>query len=332
MTLPADLSRWVGSVAQLAGIELYEALDGPERGVRKARVRSGAGLEFTVNIDRGFDIGEASLHGINVTWRSSAGAAHPYAHQHDAVGWLKRFPGGLVTTCGLDNVGPVSSGRPLHGTHSERPARLLCCQTLEQEGAWLLTLCGEVTSYQLFGPHIVLTRRICCELGRNRLWLYDTITNRGFTPTPILLLYHCNFGYPLLSEASRLELESSVIPRDDAAAKGLARWNAFHPPQAGYAEQVFLHDATPGADGQVTLTLANPERQLAVTLSYDKATLPCLSQWKQLGEGAYVLGLEPGTCYPLGFEAEQAAGRVVMLAPQAQQHFRLTFDFQGGHP
>jgi hypothetical protein len=330
VTLPADFRRWTGDVAQLAGIELYEAFDGPERGVRKARVRTGAGLEFTVNIDRGFDIGEASLHGINLTWRSGAGAVCPYAHQGKDDGWLRRFPGGLLTTCGLDNVGPISDNRPFHGSHSESPARLLGSQTVAQKDGWLLELWGAVTSYKLFGMHLVLRRHIACKVGTNRLNVTDTVVNKGFSPTPVMLLYHCNFGFPLLDEATTLELNSVVTPRDSVAVKGLDTWNTFHPPQADYQEQVFFHDIT-AENGQVALQLANPRRRLAVTLSYDKGELPYFSLWKQLGEGAYVLGLEPATCYPLGYAAEEAAGRVMTLPPQTSKTFHLTFDFQGGN-
>jgi hypothetical protein len=331
VTFPADFSRWTGDLAQLAGIELYEAFDGPERGVRKARVRSGAGLDFTVNIDRGFDIGEASLYGVNLSWRSGAGAVHPYAHQGEDDGWLRRFPGGLLTTCGLENVGPVSDNRPFHGSHSQSPARLLSSQTVAQKDGWLLELCGEVTSYKLFGTHLVLRRRITCKVGTNQLIVADTVINKGFSPAPVMLLYHCNFGYPLLDEATTLEFDSTITPRDPVAAKGLDTWNTFHSPQADYQEQVFFHDIK-SENEHVALHLANPRRRLAVTLSYDKKELPYLSLWKQLGEGAYVLGLEPATCYPLGYTAEEAAGRVTALAPQASRAFHLTFDFLGGNP
>ena len=46
-----------------------------------------------------------------------------------------------------------------------------------------------------------------------------------------------------------------------------------------------------------------------------KETLPYLSQWKMIGEGEYVLGIEPGNCLPEGRPIEREAGRLVTLKP-----------------
>ena len=38
-------------------------------------------------------------------------------------------------------------------------------------------------------------------------------------------------------------------------------------------------------------------------------------QWKQIGQGAYVAGLEPATNWTIGRAAERAAGRLKFLEP-----------------
>jgi galactose mutarotase-like enzyme len=326
--LPAkDLLRRVGDMHQLAGIDLVEALEGPERGVRKARVRTGGGLEFSVNIDRGFDIGEARLNGLNMTWRSPVGSVHPYAHQGDAKGWLRRFPGGLLTTCGLDNAGPASGGRPMHGRFSQTPAKLLSARASWQGERFVLELSGEVQDYRLFGDHLVLIRRITTEYGARTLRLADRIENRGYRRSPLMLLYHCNFGYPLLDEGAELHLKSRVTPRDEAAAQGLKTYKQVHAPAPDYAEQVFIHEVEAGTDGHVLVGLVNRKLPVTAYLRYDKRQLPHFMQWRQLGEGAYVLGLEPCTCGPLGFEGEAEAGRVIWLEPGETHEISLEFGF-----
>lgn len=323
----AELRRRLGSMHQLAGIDIVSAEDGLERGVRKAFVRTGTGLEYTVHIDRGFDIGEVKLNGINMTWRSPVGAVQPNLHQDDAQGWLRRFPGGLLTTCGLDNVGPASQGRPMHGRYSQIPAQLLS-QRAELEGnRYILELTGQVQQYRLFGEHFVLTRTIRSEYGRNAIHVKDTIANQAFEKVPLMLLYHCNFGYPLLDESTNIHLESDVMPRDEVARQGLLNHKQIHAPTTGYEEQVFFHDPKADDNGVITVGLSNPALSIGVYLHYLKAQLPHLTQWKQLGEGTYVLGIEPGTCQVLGFEEENKAGRVLWLESGEARSFHLLFEF-----
>ena len=317
----------VGDIRQLAGIDLVEAIDGPGRGVREARVRTGGGLDFVVHIDRGFDLGPATLHGTNLTWHSPMGLVHPHAFQDSAHGWARRFPGGLLTTCGLDNVGPPSGGRPAHGRWSSTPARLVAAETLWRDGRYVLELVGEVRGAELFGDDLVLTRTIRTEYGATALTVHDQIENRGHRKGPLLLVYHCNFGYPLLDEGDTLSVRSRVTPRDAEAARGIARRHTISAPQAGYREQVFHHDVEIDERGLATVGLVNPRRGLAAYLRYEKASLPHLTEWRQLGEGEYVLGLEPGTCFVLGFEEEDRLGRVRQLEPGEAVHTELEIGF-----
>jgi hypothetical protein len=317
----------VGDLRQLAGVDLVESIDGPERGVRQALVRSGAGLEFAVNIDRGFDLGDARLNGVPLAWRSPAGAVHPHAFQDDAKGWLRRFPGGLLTTCGLDNAGPASGGRPFHGRASQAPARLLANRTLWEGERCRIELVGEAQDYRLFGDYLVLTRTIGVECGTNRIRLKDVIENRGERRSPMMLYYHCNFGYPLLDESARLLIASRVSGLGAEAERDLDSHALMHGPVRGLAEQVFRHDVDAGEDGLAQVHLVNPRLPAAVTLRYDKTRLPHFLQWKNLAEGAYVLGLEPCNCGPFGFERENEEGRVVWLEPGEGRTLELELSF-----
>jgi hypothetical protein len=305
----------IGDMRQVAGIDLVEAIDGPERGVRTARVRTGGGLEFVVHIDRGFDIGPASLDGVNLTWCSPIGAAHPHSHQDGPEGWARRFPGGLLTTCGPDNVGPASSGHPLHGTHSATPARLITTRATWDGDRYLIELVGEVQNARLFGSNLVLRRSIATEYASSRITVRDVIENRGAREAPLMLLYHCNFGHPLVDEGAILVVDSDVTPRDADAEAGLSTCRSFGLPSVDYKEQVFHHDVRTESSGTAEAALVNRRLELAVCLRYDKAALPHLTEWKQLGEREYVVGIEPGTCFVLGREKEERCERVIHLGP-----------------
>jgi hypothetical protein len=100
---PELLAR-LGRLEQVAGVQLLECADGAERGVRILQFRSGSGFDFEVLVDRGFDIGAASNAGRPLAWRSPVGLTGPGLHDWRGLEWFRHFPGGLVSTCGLDHT------------------------------------------------------------------------------------------------------------------------------------------------------------------------------------------------------------------------------------
>ncbi len=109
--------------------------------------------------------------------------------------------------------------------------------------------------------------------------------------------------------------QKTVRARDETAQAGIARHLVMDAPQAGYAEQVFFHEINPDANGFATAAVVNDELKLAGYVSYRQKELPNLVQWKQMGVGAYVLGVEPANCAVLGRQAERERGTLQMLAP-----------------
>jgi hypothetical protein len=68
-------------------------------------VRTGAGLCFTVLPGRCLDIAWADYKSIGLTHITKAGVVAPQYYEKDKLGWLRTFFAGLLTTCGLFNVG-----------------------------------------------------------------------------------------------------------------------------------------------------------------------------------------------------------------------------------
>ncbi len=81
-----ELLARVGRLDQVAGVPLVEAGDGVERGVRLLRFRAGSGFGFDVFVDRGFDIGRASLGGQPLAWWSPVGLIGPGMHDSAGIG------------------------------------------------------------------------------------------------------------------------------------------------------------------------------------------------------------------------------------------------------
>jgi len=86
-----DAERITGNLSQLCDIKLSTLMQGREKGVKVAEVRTGSGLDFTVIIDRCMDIGRASYRGTNLSWLSQTGYVHPSYYEPEGGGWLTGF-------------------------------------------------------------------------------------------------------------------------------------------------------------------------------------------------------------------------------------------------
>ncbi len=310
----------VGHISQVGGLKLYTLSDGRAAGVRAADFRTAAGLDFTVLLDRGMDISEARYKGMSLCWRSPAGDAAPSFYDARGAEWLWTFFGGLLTTCGLTQIGPPNADGDeelgLHGRVSTAPAEKVSF-TEEWRGDHLaLEVSGVVREARLFGPCLEMRRTIRARGDGAGLELRDRIVNAGARPTPFMLLYHINAGFPLLDDGVEVLLPTTrVEPRDAEAEDGKERFAEIHGPVSGYKEKVYFHTMQADADGWVTCALINRRLNggLGLRLRYRLAELPVLTQWKMLGDREYVLGIEPGNGPVIGRSAARAAGSLVEL-------------------
>ena len=159
-----ELLRRVGSLDQVAGINPLVLDDGPARGVRALGVRTGSGFSFTVLPDRGMGVHAAEYRGIPLTWLSHTGVVAPSHYEPEGEGWLRSFGGGLIVTCGLQNVGPpgedprTGEKLGLHGRISNIPAWRVSSQARWDEEGCVLEATGEVREGRVFGANLALRR------------------------------------------------------------------------------------------------------------------------------------------------------------------------------
>jgi hypothetical protein len=327
-----DLLRLVGDMSQIAGINPVELINGNERGVRALEIKTGSGLEFFIMQDRALDIFEAKFNGCSLCWHAPAGPVAPAFYDPYDIGWLWSFPGGLLHTCGLSNVGVPNEDNDeelgLHGRVSHIPAKNVSFGSEWEDDEYILWVTGEVREVRLSGTNLLLRRSIHARLGQSRIWIKDVIENQGYKEAPLMLLYHCNMGFPVLDEGAELfAVVDDMQPRDEAAAHGAEVFDHFEAPQPGFAEQCFFIDHDADEKGVVNTALVNRRfnnnQGIGVYLSYPKAELPRYTQWKMVAEGTYVVGMEPGNCIPEGRASARQNGRLTTLLPGELATFHI---------
>ncbi len=321
------MNKYVGNELQIYGVEEMRLTGGKGDGMRILQVRNASGLEFCVSLDRCGDISRLLLKGTNMGYFAPCGYVSPKYYDNKGAGFLKSFTAGFFTTCGLNAVGTPCTDNgeelPLHGTISNTPCENYSHYIENDEIHIKLT----VRDASLFGDKYLLEREYICPVNKNEIRLCDTIKNIGSNDIPLEILYHCNMGYPLLSENTKVSVPSQeVLPRNDHAKEGIENCLVMEKPQKGYEEKCYYHKMT----GKTSVSITNPDIKKGLTISYDAEELPCFTEWKMMGEYEYVLGLEPGNCYPDGRDVMREKGMLKILKPDETIINHIKFEFTEG--
>ncbi len=315
---------------------------GLQDGVELIEVDNGAFSIFIVPT-RGMGIWKGIYRGIPLGWESPVrDLVHPAfidANDRGGLGWLKGFNEWIVR-CGLDSNGAPSTDGvidnngneaevflPLHGKIANIPARHVEVR-VDLSPPHRITVLGIVDETMMFGPALRLTAAISTEIGSNSFTISDRVTNLNRRPAELQLLYHCNYGAPLLEEGATLVAPfKTVSPRDPRAQEGIRAHNRFVDPESGFVEQVYFYELI-GKRGsrETAVLLKNREGNLGSSLHFSLKQMPCFTLWKNTAaaEDGYVTGLEPATNYPNSKRFEREKGRVVRLKGGETRQIDLT--------
>ena len=325
-----ELRKKCGDLNAICGIRDYVFNDGPARGVRAFDLDNGGGVRMTVLADRCLDIPYLSFRGYNVGVTGKVGLRSPYLFQEEGgLGFLRQFNAGLLTTGGLTYAGGADEdgGRVLglHGIIDNTPA--------DKVGAWadydgddkVLKVRGEVREADMFGPNLVLKRLITLDTERNELHIHDVVENQGYTTQPLMLLYHVNFGWPLVDEGARAYFSAGQIEaRTPFAEEGMDKYDLMEDAGMGREEQCYFHtDAEPK---QSFAMIHNEALGFAAIVHYDEKDLPLLCEWKCMRAGEYALGLEPTTCGVLSRKETREKGMLRTIEPGESRAFDVTIE------
>jgi len=333
-----ELLEKVGDISQIGGVRHMKLVGGLQDDVDIVEFRTGSGLNFTVVPGRALDISIAEFKGFPLAWRSAAGEVNAAHYEEPGLGWIRSFFGGLVTTCGLTNVGApsVDDGQELglHGRISSTPADNVCVDSEWDGDEYRMWVSGKMREFCLKAENIVLKRKVSAALGQRKLWIDDTVTNESPRRTPHMFLYHINAGFPVVDAGS--EFVAGILdtkPRDVDAQAGIERFHLCEPPTVGYNENCYYHDMAVDSNGYAYSAVINenlPGSPLGFYVKYKKNQLPNFTQWKMNGTQEYVVGMEPANCWVEGRATEREHGTLQFLEPGESREYNIEIGVLAG--
>jgi hypothetical protein len=307
---------------------------GVRHGVDHIELDNGA-LRLEILPTRGMNVWRGHYHGIRLGWDAPFhGPVHPSLvrpESRSGLGWLDGFDE-WICRCGLGWNGPPGDDRgqrlTLHGRIANQPAHFVGIR-VGLTPPYPIQIVGRLEEAAFFGQKLHLTTVLTTTPGSHRFTIQDVVENRSAQVAELQLLYHCNFGPPLLEAGSQVHVPAKLIaPRDARAAEFIAQHSTYADPSAGFAERVNYYQPLADVQGRSLALLHNAAGTQGCALRYGNKTLPWFIVWKNLdlpSEG-YVTGLEPSTNFPNFKAIEREQGRVVQLAPG--QHWEATVEFE----
>ncbi|REJ98648.1 MAG: DUF4432 family protein [Planctomycetota bacterium] len=292
---------------------------------------------------RGMSLLDVRAGDVRLGWDSPVKeVVHPQfinLESRGGLGWLEGFNEWMVR-CGLewaghpgldqfiDNTGAAAEMElTLHGKVGNIPASEVEV-LIDGEAPHRIRVRGVVHERTFFGPKLELVTEFSIVPGESAFRIEDRVLNRGATAQEMQLIYHTNYGAPLLEKGARLVTAASeVAPMNETAISGLDEYSVYAGPTPGYIEQVYLFKPLADAEGQCAVLLKNAAGDRGSSITWSIAELPYLTVWKNTSaeEDGYVTGLEPATGYPYHRSVERAWERLPVLEGGESRTFGLTF-------
>ena len=256
---------------------------GKQEGVDLVIVDNGK-LKLTLIPTRGMGIFSVTSGDVRLGWDSPVkeivDPRYVNLQTRGGLGWLDGFNEWLVR-CGLESNGHPGTDKfvnnvgeeatmdlTLHGKIANIPASEVEV-TIDAEPPHRIRVRGVVHERMFYGPKLELQTEISTEPGSSSFRVADVVTNHGAQEQEFELLYHTNYGKPLLDDGSTfLAPVSQVTPFNEHAAQEIAHYPEYAGPKLGFVEQVYCLKPIADKDGRTIIALENKARDRAVSLAF----------------------------------------------------------------
>lgn len=314
------LLKKLGNIDQLAGIRETKLLRGRGEDIQLAEFYNEAGLRFSVVPDRCMDIWDLSYKGVNFSFQSKNGLTSPQAFCPSDGEFSEQWPGGMLVTCGLDNVGGHAADGgvfPTHGRISHVPAKNFGTETYWEGSRYVLRATGEVHQTKMYSRHLSIRRSIETGINEKVIRIHDIVTNFEAEDEPYMLLYHFNFGYPLLQADSCVRTsKSDITPMNGMSTDPFHMMN----PVDGRGEELFFNT---NLGDRACGVIYNEALELGAYVAFDTKNLPNFLEWKNMKSHDYVLAIEPSNTCGLNRDDARKEGKIAVLPAYSSVENRL---------
>ena len=218
--IPHSLDATLGD--QQLGAQVFTLRGGKSDGLRILRLVCGA-TEVDLCLNRGMGITDIQRSGTRFGWDSPLGQpVHPMwvdMGEPSGLGWLDGFTE-TVVRCGLASNGAPEHDEqgvlqyPLHGRIANLPAENVRVDLDSDSGT--ISVTADVFETRFHFHKLRLTTTVTLRTDSNEVEISDTVSNLYGSPAEIQMLYHNNFGAPILHEGARfLAPVAKLVPRND---------------------------------------------------------------------------------------------------------------------
>lgn len=307
---------------------------GKQEGSKVLTITSKDGLTIALSPTRGMNILHVEGFGVRMGWDSPVkevvNPAFINLESRNGLGWLEGF-NEMMVRCGYEWTGhPVTADGQiytLHGKAGNTPASQVEVE-VSDTAPYEIRIRGLLKESTFKKADLQTMTELRYVPGSNSFSLHDVLTNHADYPHDYQIIYHSNFGKPILEEGARfLAAMESISPFNDYAKDGLKTWQTYLGPTKGFDEMVFNIKPLSDSNHHTLAAVVNKAGDKGAAIQFDTRQLPFLTLWKNTdtGKQGYVTGIEPGTnyAYPVTIEREQK--RVKQLQPGESTQFDLTY-------
>ncbi|WP_394145635.1 aldose 1-epimerase family protein [Vibrio atypicus] len=308
---------------------------GKQDGVDIITVNNGV-MEITLIPTRGMGIFDVRKDGQRVLgWDSPVkeivNPSYIDLESRNGLGWLDGFNEMLVR-CGYEwtgHPGVDDNGQllSLHGRIQNTPASQVKV-IIDDTPPHTITIEGTVAENTFKKAELVTKTSLSVTPGESSFSINDTLTNQSDYEDEYQIIYHSNFGKPILEKGAKVHAAAAEIsPFNQYAEQGLDNWQTYLGPTKDYDEMVFNLKPIGDKNNNSLTVLHNQSGNLGVSVQYNVTQLPALTLWKNTDttQQGYVTGIEPGTSYAYNTKFQRPLGLVPTIAPGESKQFDLTY-------
>lgn len=336
-----DVGNWKITSEQLGiesktpfTVEKKRLHGGRQEGVDLLIVDNGL-MQITLVPTRGMGIYNVKSDDLRVGWDSPVkeivNPVYIDLESRNGLGWLDGF-NEMLARCGYEwtgHPGVDDDGflKSLHGRVQNIPASFVKV-TIDEQPPYAIHVEGQVEERTFKFSDLVTRMKFTVVPGDNKFSIQDNLTNNADYENEYQIIYHSNFGTPILEEGSIVNAPvKQISPFNDYAKAGLKTWQTYLAPTKDFDEMVFNIVPIADSKGDTLAVLHNKAGDKGVAVSYNVKQLPVLTLWKNtdtLKQG-YVTGIEPGTSYAYNTKYQRSLGLVPKIQPGETKTFDLTY-------